>query len=339
MIAAGIVFVIAVWQVLIPFLLGFAVAYLVSPLVDRFVAMGLRRDRIVVVLYLLLLAGTAIIGAVVVPSLYREAQALAGAIPAYAAAVDRLVAHLNDSARENLSHVFGAHAASFSLQFRSDAFVGSFVERLPGTLLDLAHIGLWVFIIPFVSFFGLSQSRRWIDALFARVPAQRVEGLLGFMAEVNAALGGYIRGQVLDALCVGLLTMAGLALLGFKGAAMVGVLTGVLNVIPFMAPVVGGAIALFAGYFQGLGFPALAGIVLLFAVIRLLDDFVFTPFVVGNSVRLHPVAMLFAILAGFHVAGVLGLVFAVPVAAIVKVIATTAMGRRGTFVAEDRQLI
>jgi predicted PurR-regulated permease PerM len=102
---------------------------------------------------------------------------------------------------------------------------------------------------------------------------------------------------------------------------------------------VGGSIALFAGYFQGLSFPTLLGIFLLFAVIRLLDDFVLTPFLVGGSVRLHPVAVLFAILAGFHVGGFLGLVFAVPMAAIVKVIAVAALGEgRKTFVVEDRHL-
>jgi predicted PurR-regulated permease PerM len=133
--------------------------------------------------------------------------------------------------------------------------------------------------------------------------------------------------------------MGGLALLGFSGAVMVGCLTGFLNLVPLMAPLVGGSIALFAGYFQGLSFPTLLGIFLLFAVIRLLDDFVLTPFLVGGSVRLHPVAVLFAILAGFHVGGFLGLVFAVPMAAIVKVIAVAALGEgRKTFVVEDRHL-
>lgn len=336
----AIAFVVAVWQVLVPFLLGFAVAYLVSPLVDRFVAIGLRRDRTVLVLYVLLLAATVAVGSVVVPSFYREAHALAGEIPRYTAALDQGVEHLNDLGRRSLAHVLGPQAESFSLPFRSGQFVESLVRSLPGNLLEFAQTGIWILIIPFVSFFALSQSRQWIDALFAWVPARKVESLLGFLAEINAALGGYIRGQALDAVCVGLLTMGGLALLGFKGAVMVGVLTGFLNLVPFMAPLVGGAIALFAGYFQGLGFPALVGIFLLFALVRLADDFVIAPFVVGGSVRLHPVVMLFAILAGFHVGGFLGLVFAVPAAAIVKVIAAAALSdHRGTFVTEGRHLI
>jgi predicted PurR-regulated permease PerM len=335
-----IAFIIAVWRVLVPFLLGFAVAYLVSPLVDRFVAMGLRRDRTVLVLYLVLLGATAGVGSIVVPSFFREAHALADDIPKYTAALDQAVERLNDLGRESLRHVLGQHAASFSLPFRTEQFVESLVKSLPGNLLEFAYTGAWILIVPFVSFFALSQSRTWIDALFAWVPAQKVESLLGFLAEINAALGGYVRGQALDAICVGLLTMGGLALLGFNGAVMVGGLTGILNLVPFMAPLVGGSIALFAGYFQGLSFPVLAGIFLLFAIVRLIDDFVLTPFLVGGSVRLHPVAVLFAILAGYHVAGFLGLVFAVPIAAIVKVIVVTALGdHRETLIVEERQLI
>lgn len=337
--ALVIVFVIAVWQILVLFLLGFVLAYLVSPLVDRFVAIGLRRGRTVIVLYLLLLGATAAVGSVVVPSFYREAHALADQIPKYTAALDQVVEHLNDLGRESLGHVLGAKAASFSLPFRTEQFVESLVKSLPGNLLEFAYTGVLILIIPFVSFFALGQSQHWIDALFAWVPADRVESLLGFLAEINATLGGYIRGQALDALCVGLLTMGGLALLGFDGAVMMGCLTGFLNLVPFMAPLVGGSIALFAGYFQGLSFPTLVGILLLFALVRLMDDFVLTPFVVGNRVRLHPVATLFAILAGFHVAGFLGLVFAVPIAAIIKVIAATALSDgRETFVVEDRHL-
>jgi predicted PurR-regulated permease PerM len=342
LLALGLViaFIIAVWQVLVPFLLGFAVAYLVSPLVDRFVAVGLRRDRTVLVLYVFLLGATAGVGSVVVPSFYREAYALADDIPKYTAALDQAVERLNDLGRESLRHVLGPRAESFSLPFRSEQFLESLVKSLSGNLLQFLSAGVWIFVIPFVSFFALSQSQRWIDALFAWVPAQKVEGLLGFLAEINAALGGYVRGQALDAICVGLLTMGGLALLGFDGAVIVGGLTGFLNLVPFMAPLVGGSIALLAGYFQGLSFPVLVGIFLLFALVRLLDDFVLTPFVVGSSVRLHPVAVLFAVLAGFHVAGFLGLVFAVPIAAIVKVIAATALGdRRETLVVADRQLI
>lgn len=342
LLALGLViaFVVAVWRVLVFFLLGFAVAYLVSPLVDRFVSMGLRRDRTVVVLYLLLLAATVGVGSIVVPSFYREAHALADEIPKYTAALDQAVERLNHLGRESLRQVLGPHAASFSLPFRTEQFVESLVKSMPENLLEIAYTGAWILIIPFVSFFALSQSRGWIDALFAWVPAQKVESLLGILAEINAALGGYVRGQALDAICVGLLTMCGLALLGFNGAVMVGCLTGILNLVPFMAPLVGGSIALFAGYFQGLSFPVLAGIFLLFAVVRLIDDFVLTPFLVGGSVRLHPVAVLFAVLAGYQVAGFLGLVFAVPVAAIVKVIAVTAFSdHRETLVVENRPLI
>jgi predicted PurR-regulated permease PerM len=148
------------------------------------------------------------------------------------------------------------------------------------------------------------------------------------MAEINATLGAYIRGQLLDAMCVGLMTMGGLWILGFNQAVLLGVLCGFLNPIPFLAPIVGGSLALLIAYFQGMSFAALFGIFWLFVLIRLCDDFFFTPFVVGQSVKLHPVVMLFAILAGVEVGGFMGLVFAVPLAAILKVVLAVAFHNR-----------
>src|SRR5262249_44829084 len=149
--------------------------------------------------------------------------------------------------------------------------VDSWVTQLPSNLVSVAHIGLWALIIPFVCFFWLQQSRECMNTLFDWTPAHHVESLLGFLAEVNAALGGFIRGQILDALCVGLITMIGLGLLGFNGAVLMGVFVGFLNLVPLMAPVVGGGVALLAGYLQGLPVPTLFGIVCLFILVRLID--------------------------------------------------------------------
>lgn len=81
--------------------------------------------------------------------------------------------------------------------------------------------------------------------------------------------------------------------------------TGLLNVVPFLAPIVGGSLALLAGVFQGVSNSVLLGIVGLYIFSRLVDDFILIPFVIGSSVRLHPILMLFAILTGFEVGGIL----------------------------------
>jgi predicted PurR-regulated permease PerM len=187
---------------------------------------------------------------------------------------------------------------------------------------------MWIVIIPFVSFYGLAEGRRWINLIFNATPSSYVESLLGLLAEVNATLGGYIRGQLLDALCVGALSTLGLWLLGVKQFVLIGVITAVLNPIPFLAPAVGGCLAIFLGHASGLPVGNLLGIVVLFFTVRLVDDFIFIPFIVGHSVQLHPAVMLFSVLAGFEIGGLLGLIFAIPVAAVFKVTLSIVLRQR-----------
>lgn len=318
--AVGVVFFINVWIVAVPFVLGLVIAYLVNPLVERFVAMGYRRDRVVGILYTALLAAMGLSAVFLLPTFTREFNLLIADIPTYAASINELVARLNAGIQEILQRVIGMRAKNFYIPFQAEQFLETLVLQLPSKLLNFAHVGLWVLIVPFVAFFALNQGRKWIDFLFDTTPSEHVEGLLGFLAEINATLGGYIRGQLWEALCVGLATMGGLLVLGIDGAVLIGVLTGLMNPVPFMAPVVGGAIAVVVTLAQNHGASTIVGVILLFLIIRLLDDFVFIPFVMGHNVHLHPVVMLFAVLAGWHLGGFLGLVFAIPITAVIKVV-------------------
>lgn len=335
--ALALLFVFHVWSILIPFLLGLVLAYLVQPLVDRFVAMGLRRDRTVMVFYALLLVLVVTAGFLIVPSVISEANTSLRSLPTYAAKFNMLNDELSAEINKLLARLFGVKARPIALPFRPDALAERLVTAIPENISSVAHLGMWIFIIPFVAYFALAEGKNWLNTLFNLTPSEHVENLLGLMAEVNATLGGYARGQLLDATCVGAMTTFGLWLLGFDQALLMGLFTGLLNPVPFLAPIVGGGLTLLVGYFQGMPAASLFGIFFLFALVRLCDDFIFTPFIVGQSVKLHPVIMLFAILAGVEVGGFLGLVFAVPAAAVLKVVlsAVLSTSRENVVISQD----
>lgn len=326
--ALAIFFITRVWAVFIPFFLGFILAYLVQPVIARFEANGLRRDRVVIVVYLAMIATLASLTVLLLPGFLREARQILEQLPKYAQSFDEMVGRLNSDLSGPFKKILGHRAAAFQIPFRAEKMIDAFVETVPSNILNVAHFALWIIIIPFVAFFALTQGQRWIDAIFDLTPAMYVESLLGMMAEINATLGAYIRGQMLEGGCVALVTMAGLGMLGFDGAILFGALTGLMNLVPMMAPIVGGGLALLVGYFQGMPAASLFGVFLLFLLVRLLDDFIFIPFVLGHSVRLHPVLIVFAVLAGFELGGFPGLVFAVPVAAVIKVILSLTVGER-----------
>lgn len=324
----SVAFLFEVWNIVIPFLIGLAIAYLFFPMVDRFVAMGIRQDRVVLVLYACLLGAGALLIFFLLPNLIHQAKGFANDLPSYAKTLDQAVAQLNDVIRQAMERTVGRRARVFEIPFHAEIFLDRVIAALPSKFLNVAQWGLWVLIVPFVSFFGLSQGHKWIDMIFQLTPSEYVESLLGLLAEINATLGGYLRGLVLESLCVGVLTTLGLAALGVDGFVFLGVLTAFLNIVPFLAPVVGGAIAILMAIFQGAASSTLLGILILFLCVRLFDDFVLIPFVIGHSVQLHPLLMLFAILAGFEIGGIMGLLVAVPGTAILKVIATVLMRTR-----------
>ncbi len=313
-------FIFNVWGVLIPFFLGIAISYLVYPLVDRFVASGFRQDRVVLVLYIFLMGTGLLLFFFFLPNLIHQAQVIGLELPSYAKTVDSAVGELNKWLSSTVGHAVGQRSKIFEIPFRADVFIDGVFTTLPSNLHNVAHWGLWALIVPFVSYFGLTQGRKWIDMIFQWTPSEYVESLLGLMAEINTALGGYVRGLVLESTCVGLITMGGLWMLGLDGFVFLGVITGILNIVPFMAPLVGGSLAILAGIFQGASSSVLFGIVALYVGTRILDDFALIPFVIGSNVQLHPILMLFAVLAGFEVGGILGLLFAIPVMAVVKVV-------------------
>lgn len=317
-----IAFVGLTWSVLIPFLLGLVIAYLVDPLIDLFVARGWRRDRVVLVLFFFILSFGAVLIFYFFPHLYKEVDFAIKQIPTYANSIDSLINEINSELRQRLTRFIGHRADQISISFHADKFFENLLVKLPANLLNVAHMGVWVLIIPFSCFFGLKDGQQWIDILFELTPSRYVESLLGLLEEINATLGGYIRGLLFESACVGILTMIGLFALGLDGAVLLGVITGLLNFVPFLAVIVGGLISVLAGYFQHIPNAYLMGIIFLFLGIRLVDDFVLIPFILGHSVSLHPLVMVFAVLAGMKLGGFLGLVFAIPAAAVVKVILT-----------------
>jgi len=326
--ALAILFLAHVWTVLLPFIFGIIIAYLVNPLVDGMASLGLKRGRVVLILYLLLLGVGIFLAMSLIPALVREMNQAVVEVPSYASALDGLIASINVEIQKLLTPVLKSRAKIIVIPFAAQKFLESLVLQLPQNVLSVAHVGLWIIVIPFMSFFALSHGKRWMDLIFDITPSEYVEGLLGIIAELNATLGGYVRGVIIESFCIGLLTIIGLLIMGVKGAVLIGFVTGLVNFVPFMAPLIGGGLALLTAYFQFKSLSVLFGIALLFISLRLFDDFVLIPFVVGSSVHLHPVVMVFAVLAGVELGGFLGLVFAIPVAVIIKVFLSVALQHR-----------
>jgi predicted PurR-regulated permease PerM len=191
---------------------------------------------------------------------------------------------------------------------------------LAGVATGVAQMVLLLLLGPVLAFYLLADLPRFNAAARSLVPPGRRDGLFDVVAAVGRVTGGYVRGQIVVALFVGVFSALGFALIGLPFWALVGIVAGVSNLVPFIGPIVGGvlgvAVALLA---EG---PDLAlGVVVVMVVVQQLESQVVSPLVMGRTVKIHPLAVILAVLAGGALFGLPGLLLAVPATAAAKVIA------------------
>ena len=206
------------------------------------------------------------------------------------------------------------------------------LKETPG-LIGQVLSGLTFFIIvPFVLFFFLGQGRTIKRAIIELVPNRYFELVLNLLYSIDRQLGGYVRGMVLSVMIVSLLSSIGLYFIGLEHFLLIGVLAGLANVIPYLGPAIGIVAGIIATVLQysTLSFGVVIPVIIVFAIVQLVDNVFIAPMVVGRSVNLHPLLVIFAVLVGSELFGAVGMLLAVPTTAVLKVsVRTIYEGWRG----------
>ncbi len=203
--------------------------------------------------------------------------------------------------------------------------VSSLVSGLIGLTGEL-FIG--IFSVAFITFFILRERgilRDMIQALFPHNIESKVDTVL---ITIRNLLSRYFIGLVIEILLVGVLISIGLVILGVKNAIMIGFFAGLFNVIPYVGPIMGGVLgisftivgALDLDFYTGI-LPLLGKVVVVFVAVQLVDNFVFQPFIYSSSVKAHPLEIFVVILMGANLAGIGGMILAIPVYTILRVVA------------------
>jgi predicted PurR-regulated permease PerM len=317
-------------HILTPFIVAAVFAYLVHPLVDWLERrLRLPRIAVVLVLYLVLIGLLVLGGLLLAPSLAQQAQALATTVPRVIETIEQRLARAPELR-------FGELAIDTrGLLDRLDAAAQSLAERFSREAVPLvlatveALIKSFVFFL--VSFYGLLQGRTLVARLRALAPRRHQKTVSRILGQVDATFRAYIRAQLVLFAIMATATYIALTLLEIKYRLALAIATGLLELIPFIGPWTAGAIAVSVALTQGtapFGWSSLqlaVVVALVYLVLRLLEDHFVIPQLVGHFVRLHPVVVLFGILAGASVAGILGLLLAVPVLAALKIVVLTVL--------------
>ncbi|MEO5375070.1 MAG: AI-2E family transporter [Alphaproteobacteria bacterium] len=315
--------------VLLPFVAGMAVAYFLDPVADRLEKWGCSRTLATVIIVLGFILTVVAVGILVVPMLVDQVATLAARVPDYVTGVltkaetmvDSLAAKLPPAERQRLAEATSSVVGSLlSGVGRMAAGVWSGGMAVVGVLSLLL-------ITPVVAFYLLRDWDHMVAMVDGWLPRAHVDTIRAIMRDIDRSIAGFVRGQASVCLILGAFYGLGLTLVGLDVGLIIGVVTGLLSFIPYVGAITGFvvAMALALGQFHDwvpIGFTALV-----FLVGQVLEGNVLTPRLVGERIGLHPVWVMFALLAGGVLFGFVGILLAVPGAAVIGVLVRFAMGR------------
>lgn len=331
--AVALLLVMALWllgPVLMPFVVAAVLAYVLTPLVDRLDALGRgRMPRILAVVIVELLFILAVLGLVLllVPVLTREWPLLREQVPQL---LDRLNAGMQPLLAElGLKLAFDTASLKPALM----KYLNANMEEALGSLLASLKIGGSValtvlgnlILIPVALFYLLLDWKQLVRRVLELVP-QRLRGSYdSFVAEADEVLGQYLRGQMLVMLILALYYSVMLSLFGLDLALPIGVFTGLAIFVPYVGFGIGLVLAVLAGLLEFSGDGGLTRVALMVGVVyglgQLLESFYLTPRLLGERIGLHPLAVIFALLAFGQLFGFVGILVALPASAVLLVAA------------------
>jgi predicted PurR-regulated permease PerM len=314
------------WLVL-PSLLAIIVYYALFPLVRRLTLAGVQRSTAAAVVAGVVFVGAALVLVPVVSWIAAHAgtgqELLYRYLEAGRLLVERMTTML-DARFEFLARLNFHGQIAMRLAEFGDAYLQ---KQAGGVLLGAAAWLPSLLLAPFFAFFFLRDGKRFLKFVVVTVPNAYFERTLDMIERVHTTARAYIQGllklTVIDTVCLGV----GLWAIGVPGAPVLGLLAAVLAWVPFVGPIIAGVIVVLVTATDLAHAPdTVYAVIALLIVVRLLDDFVFMPLTVGRSLRMHPLPTVLLIFIGGAVAGIPGLILALPLAAVVMVVAGTVGG-------------
>lgn len=302
-------------------------AYLINPLVeliqrpfaDRTLGRLMPRAVAIALSFVIVFATLAAGIYWLAPRISDQAKAFVTNVPTYTTAVQTAITDMNS----RLDRMRISDGVQNQINERINAFIdsaGTFMTTLLGLSVVAALTYLpWLVLVPILAFFFLKDAHLFRVGLLRVVPVgewrSRVESI---MTDVNATLTAYTRAQLISCLMIGVICTIGFYLLGNDYALLLGILAGVLELVPLIGPLTIGIIATAVGGFEGAWSAFLTALFLL--ILRVVQDYAIYPRIIRDGIHLHPLAVILSVLAGEQVAGIPGVFIAIPLVALITVL-------------------
>ncbi len=303
--------------ILTPFILAAIFAYIFNPIVNFFYhKLKFPRTFTVIVIYVFIISAIIFSGIAFSKRVVSESFELKNYATTITKTAKNQINNLPEWVRPTIKDTLSTFEKSTSISYPS---VFSFFPQAFSRILSFI-------IFLFAAFYFLKEGRSMIDKFLNFVPNEHKVEVDIFIRRINSILSGYLRGQIFLVFFVSIVLFILLTILGVKFSLILAVFSGFAEIVPIIGPIVAATVAAIIAFIGGtsnFNLPPLqlaAIVVIVYFVVRQIQDYFINPYVLGKITKLHPLIILFSVIAGEHTAGILGVILAVPLAGIIKII-------------------
>lgn len=314
--------------ILMPFAFAAMLAYIGDPLADKLEAIKIKRFQLgrtnaVVIVFVVMLFILSAILIILIPKIEHQVSNFIANLPSYAKWLNNVIVPWADQHLGiEISKIEGDKITSVIKQHWQKA--GKSALALMGSVShSSAVLAGWLMnllLIPVITFYLLRDWNILIEKIHDLLPRRIVTTITKLANETNSVLGAFIRGQFYVMLALGVIYSLGLWIVGLNLALLIGMMAGIVSFVPYLGGIVGIAAACVAALLQYQDVMYLIPISIVFIIAQSIEGMILTPWLVGDKIGLHPVAVIFAILAGGQLFGFLGILLALPLASVIMVI-------------------
>ena len=304
-----------------PILIAGFLYYLLNPLVNLLMKMGVKRLAAIALIFILLIGIIVLIFMSIIPNLVEQLVSLARNIPGFISNMQNWLQELaNNATRFPLFKELDVDKYISNL----DVSAGSIIQQsltgvtngLGSVIGKITTIVLLLVTVPFILFYMLKDGEKLVPNIERLFPEKQRENIKGLLQQLNKTLSDYISGQAIECLFVGTFTFLGYLLIGVDYAFLFGVIAGLTNLIPYLGPYLGLAPALIYTFFDSPTRALLCIVVVI--IVQQIDGNVIYPNVIGKSLNIHPLTIILILLVAGNLSGILGVFLGVPVYAILR---------------------
>ncbi|MFK4301767.1 MULTISPECIES: AI-2E family transporter [unclassified Paenibacillus] len=309
--------------IILPVILSGVLYYLFNPLVDVLERNKVKRIYSIIVLYLLIIGIITIVITSVVPVIRDQIQGLIQNVPAYSEQVqqqfEKLIGSDFVNQFQNTIQINPSELASKASE-KLSAFINNIWASLGSFLGVVTETVLAIATVPFILFYLLKDGRKLPQSVLKMFPPMFRKETDRIMTEMNHQVSSYIRGQIIVSFCIGVLLYIGYLIIGLDYSLTLAVIASFTSVVPYLGPVIAITPALIVALVTS---PVmLLKMVIVWTVVQLIEGKFISPQIMGKSLRVHPITIIFVILTAGNLFGVVGIILAVPGYAVLKVIVT-----------------